>query len=456
MSNTPPPPSTQSQRPPQPHAHAAPTPVIREVQPTRQAIDDLQRGSDAYTPAPKRGGNVLFHSSAKRPSLSVDAPASVGTATTIATPSSTTAPSASTTTPNSSSSASTFVANRSACLNNYIFDKFRTNHIKTSRDFVDAGEFDAYKKKFTLQTNHRFALKYQTASVIQAQLDAQPRTRSEARAILESLDSEAMSLQTSDPKRLSRLHLEDLFTLTQGDPLKFYVSQEIASTHNKWWGDIFIAALREIPEAAPTTRINGDLFHCFNVNILNATLHDDMRAGVVSAKDLTDYFDRNEGFSITFGGLDYLKFTLSWKQVIEYSLSWMFFGPPTPQNRVYSELFEKKTSLKSIRAIFHWYSKETAGDYTSSNALLNAYLEKENKILLKKSDKLETPNQPMTPNLHIQSIPDGQTSVLTLIESVALMAWSVGRTALDRLNYWGTHVYSSSRDRMLNSLFGKE
>jgi len=340
------------------------------------AIDALQRGSDAFTPAPKRGGNVLFHSSAKRPSLSVDAPASVGTSTSTATPSSTTAPSASTATPNSSS-ASTFVANRSACLNNYIFDKFRTNHIKTSRDFVDAGEFDAYKKKFTLQTNHRFALKYQTASVIQAQLDAQPRTRSEARAILESLDSEAMSLQTSEPKRLSRLHLEDLFTLTQGDPLKFYVSQEIASTHNKWWGDIFIAALREIPEAAPTTRINGDLFHCFNVNILNASLHDDMRAGLVSEKDLKDYFDRNEGFSITIGGLDHLTFTLSWKQVIEYSSSWMFFGPPTPQNRVYSELFEKKTSLKSIRAIFHWYSKETAGDYTSSNALLNAYLEKE-------------------------------------------------------------------------------
>ena len=220
------------------------------------AIDALQRGSDAFTPAPKRGGNVLFHSSAKRPSLSVDAPASVGTSTSTATPSSTTAPSASTATPNSSS-ASTFVANRSACLNNYIFDKFRTNHIKTSRDFVDAGEFDAYKKKFTLQTNHRFALKYQTAFVIQEQLDAQPRTRSEARAILESFDSEAISLQTSEPKRLSRLHLEDLFTLTQGDPLKFYVSQEIASTHNKWWGDIFIAALREIPEAAPTTRING-------------------------------------------------------------------------------------------------------------------------------------------------------------------------------------------------------
>ena len=127
-----------------------------------------------------------------------------------------------------------------------------------------------------------------------------------------------MSLQTSDVKRLSRFHLEDLFTLTQGDPLKFCVTQETASIHTEWWGDIFIAALRELPDSAPTTRINGTLFHCFIV------MDYDMRAGALSEADLYDYFDRNEGFSITFGGLDHLKLTLSWKQVIEYSQSWVF------------------------------------------------------------------------------------------------------------------------------------
>eukprot|EP00956_Cyclotella_meneghiniana_P023101 scaffold44510_cov84-Cyclotella_meneghiniana.AAC.1 len=62
MSNTPPPPSTQSQHPPLPQFQAPPTPTVPEVQPTHQAIDDLQRGSDAYTPAPKRVGNVLCSS----------------------------------------------------------------------------------------------------------------------------------------------------------------------------------------------------------------------------------------------------------------------------------------------------------------------------------------------------------------------------------------------------------
>jgi len=211
---------------------------------------------------------------------------------------------------------------------------------------------------------------------------------------------------------------------------------------------------------------------------------------------------------------------------------------------VYTDLFEKKTSLKTIRAIFHWYSHETAGDYTSSFALINAYLSAENKILSKKA----TPSsRPTTPTLHTEFVPDGGTSVLTvinedckrafhdavfgwtdpqapllseetykswidmmkvqymavwmnlskfrgitgstrgielvpgkerqvlhqilsqfrnrnsrlltwwaLIESVALMAWSMSRTALDKMNYWGSHVFSTSRDRMLNSIFGNE
>ena len=41
----------------------------------------------------------------------------------------------------------------------------------------------------------------------------------------------------------------------------------------------------------------------------------------------------------------------------------------------------------------------------------------------------------------------------TMIESLALMAWSVGRTAYDRLAYWGTHLSASSRDRLFASLF---
>ena len=43
----------------------------------------------------------------------------------------------------------------------------------------------------------------------------------------------------------------------------------------------------------------------------------------------------------------------------------------------------------------------------------------------------------------------------TMVESLALIAWSVGRTAYDRLSYWGTHLSASARDRIINSLFNE-
>jgi hypothetical protein len=35
-----------------------------------------------------------------------------------------------------------------------------------------------------------------------------------------------------------------------------------------------------------------------------------------------------------------------------------------------------------------------------------------------------------------------------------MMSWGVGRSALDTLSYLGTHVSSSTRDRLLGALFG--
>jgi hypothetical protein len=44
----------------------------------------------------------------------------------------------------------------------------------------------------------------------------------------------------------------------------------------------------------------------------------------------------------------------------------------------------------------------------------------------------------------------------SMVELVALMAWSVGTTAFDCLTYWGAHVSTKTRDRMLSSLFNAE
>ena len=203
----PPPPSQSSMQPPPPPSHPPPTPIAD----TRQAIDDIQRGGAAASSTPSTtlpSGSLLFPQSVNRPTTE---PAETPSQTASQQPSSRKKK-----TPSSASSAASTVAvNRNGCINSFLFSEFREAFVSSSADFVDNDKkFEKFKNGFNHQTNHRFALSYQTAAVLEQQLDSQPRTRSEARALLQSTDFEAERLQTNDVQRLSRLHLEDLFALT--------------------------------------------------------------------------------------------------------------------------------------------------------------------------------------------------------------------------------------------------
>ena len=133
-------------------------------------------------------------------------PSSVNQFNTVATPiaSSADTPAPQTTssrknkTPASASSNETVASNQKGCLNPFLFKEFRYKLVDTcaSSDIItDDQKFNRYKTNFTNQANHRFKLKYQSMSVIQQQLDSQPRTRAERRAILESFDVEAAKLR---------------------------------------------------------------------------------------------------------------------------------------------------------------------------------------------------------------------------------------------------------------------
>eukprot|EP00956_Cyclotella_meneghiniana_P002616 scaffold3063_cov57-Cyclotella_meneghiniana.AAC.2 len=271
-----------------------------------------------------------------------------------------------------------------------------------------------------------------------------------------------------------------------------------------------------------------------------------MKAGLMTPEHLGTLFERKNGFGIIIGGDDNLKLTIQWDQVIEYSTSIMFFGPPSDRTRLYSDLFTNLKNIKSIRAVFHWYTHETRGDSMASHALLSAYLAAENRVLSTKM-KSKKKSKIKLPKMAVESIPEGgtrlvqrinddcktafqnatrgwtdvqaplisepmyqswvdqaklqfpslwesmadvrgisgrkskaemvqgkerqvlnqmlakfrnrNTKVLTwwsLIETVALLTWSVGTTALSCLNYWGTHLSASTRDRLLSTLFGNE
>jgi hypothetical protein len=103
-----------------------------------------------------------------------------------------------------------------------------------------------------------------------------------------------------------------------------------------------------------------------------------------------ELFNRREGFSISIEGSPSITMPFQWCQMIEYSHEIMFFGPPLPRSRLYSELFKGINALPTIRATFMWMAEEVAGDAMAGYALSHAYSSAENKVLLKQS---QTPTQ---------------------------------------------------------------
>jgi hypothetical protein len=444
------------------------------------------------------------------------------------------------------SSTSSFVSNRADCINNSFFKWARQRQIESSIvDALDAAYFKKERTHFMKQVIHRFREEKQTAKVILQSMDSQPRTRSEARETPQVESNQIVSTDTTDTRRLSRLHFEDMLQLTEGTSLKMYVLKSAAEDSEQWWGNTFQDAIRSQPSGFGTMQINAKPYYCFHVTVLNASHHRDILAGNVSEERLKEeLFRQREGFSINILGDVNHKLPLQWSTIIEFSVSIMFFGPPTSRSRNYSDLFSKLKHLNSIRGTFLWMMREVAGDTLSSYAVMNAYLLAENSALL----KLEDDKDNIPPLTNVESIGDSETSIMnrinedcrvvfqkessgwidqhaplisedhfnewiagvkkgfprlwselaslrdinpnkkrqssliagkerqvlhqimtnfrqrnpkllvwwSMVELVALMAWSVGTTAFDCLTYWGAHVSTKTRDRMLSSLFNAE
>jgi hypothetical protein len=343
---------------------------------------------------------------------------------------------------------------------------------------------------------------------------------------------------------MSRLHFEDILRLTKGTKLKLFVEKTAAVDVTKWWDSSFIDAMAAQSPPFQTQRMNAKQFYCFDITILNASHHRNILDGFVTSDNLqTELFNRREGFSFIIDGTPPVTMPIQWCQMIEFSRELLFFGPPLPRSRLYSDLFKGINALTTIRATFMWMAEEVAGDAMAGYALSNAYNSAENKVLLKHSQ--QSTFRPIT---NVESIPDGAEpifdkidrdchaafrrattgwinqheslisedmydswvsnvethypklwstfaslrgindthkkgrelipgkkrqvfhSILTnarqrnpqvltwwsMIESVGLMMWSVGRTAFDCLTYWGSHVSARTRDRLLASLFDDE
>ena len=284
-------------------------------------------------------------------------------------------------TPTSTPSAPAAVINRQDCLTNELFAWSRAPLLNLLVDIAsNDDDFSAFETQFLGSITQRFKDERETKSKFLQSLSSQPRsTRSTVSAPVAEVDEEAMNLTTSDPRRLSRLHWEDIIRCKTGQSLKLYVTKDAALSTKGWWHDTFIDVLRELK--TKTINFNRTVMYCFDVIIQYAPLHDSIFKGDVSLSQLQTLFNQGDGFSVFFVGTKDIKLSISWKKMLHSSDELLIFGSPLPRNRLYSRYLHGKETITSLRMAFHQAAKETAGDYSASSALMLAFQKEEKKLL---------------------------------------------------------------------------
>jgi hypothetical protein len=188
--------------PPRPTPNAAP-----------EAIAAAQQAPEAPPSSAKRPAALTFDSSNKRPTASTSHTKQAAAPFLLL-------PSTSSAAARTPSTTGSFQANKDAILNNGFFKWAREPHINLLLpDASNDSVFVKFRQRFHRQTTLRFKEQRQTSAIRAMAFSSQPRTRSEAQAILEDTDRDAFNLECTDARRLSRLHLEDIFRQLDGTPL---------------------------------------------------------------------------------------------------------------------------------------------------------------------------------------------------------------------------------------------
>ena len=191
------------------------------------------------------------------------------------------------------------------------------------------------------------------------------------------VDDDAYKVETTNVKRLSRLHWEDLLQCNVGTSLVLYVAKD-----GEYAMPEVATAQRKVGKANGTTNnqnlsgakvhLSGREFVCLKARILHATTHHDAIHGMLSLPELKRKFSRKDGFTIAFDDSDET-ITISWQEVIENSDELLIFGRPFDNTRLYHRLFMRKADETYVKQVFLDISKETWGDHVASYALLSAY-----------------------------------------------------------------------------------
>ena len=167
------------------------------------------------------------------------------------------------------------------------------------------------------------------------------------------VDNEALTLATTNIKRLSYLQFEDILKLQVDDQLVLHDRKEQDFIRCRFANipNIVAKAQRKSKVAGNTVAINDEQFLCIKGRITAANAHHDAKSGGLSLVKLTKMYNSNKRFVIGFAGTD-KTMTLAWKDVIELSEKVLLFGPPFDGTRTFECVFHMPKDNERIDRIF--------------------------------------------------------------------------------------------------------
>ena len=267
--------------------------------------------------------------------------------------------------------------NRTQCINNDIHEWSRPNSFVDDGNAFDEVAFDYFHADMMKRIRNRFK---RVRTTVDNQIQSRGLvTRSSAKGEDLFLDEDARTAETTDVKRLSRYHWEDIVNLQGGDNIVLFVSIKQKWMKTTKMGLVPLQASREqlqLGVAGQTFQIGSRPFYALKAKLLYNTMHHDIAHGFTTLNQFKDAYKENGGFSISFTGTE-LKLSFFWRDVVKQANDLYFFGPALDSSRRFSYAFGKnRKSITLLKRIYWDLGRETYGDTISSASLLIAYQSK--------------------------------------------------------------------------------
>ena len=244
---------------------------------------------------------------------------------------------------------------------------FEDQNITITKD-----EFDEWEDKFQRQTRVRFRRQAATKNDVVEGMGLGLRSSIDEDPII---GEEAYNLTTTDAKRLSRLHWEDLLRVNENSDIVIYWRK---AADQSQFADYPREAAKMQPKVKESGRLKNEVklnradFYVTRAKVIKAQYHGEAQSGALSFPQLKTHYKRGAGFTIEFH-CTAATLPFQWRQMVDFANDVYFFGAPVAGVRDYGRLFRSSWTVKYARQIYYEIGLETAGDSYSSMALSNAY-----------------------------------------------------------------------------------